>query len=271
MKNNDVLSVASIQMVSGLNWRENLAQAEELIIKAANSGAKLAVLPEFFIRISEIKDDEFKSIIEPLGSGEIQNTLSKIAKDNNIHLVAGTIPIKADNDGKCYNTAIVYDNNGQMISHYHKIHLFKFENHQLKFNEGATFKNGCDVVKFKINNLTFGLSICYDLRFPELFRKMSGVDAIIIPAAFLHHTGQDHWEVLLRARAIENQCYVIASGQGGIHENGRHTFGHSMIIDPWGKIISVLESGSGIVNAVVDKEIISQIRTQLPALDNRIF
>ena len=256
-------------MVSGLNFKENLDQAEALIKEAANLGAKLAVLPEFFIRIAEARDTEFQKITEELGDGKIQKRLQKIAKENKIYLVAGTIPIKATE--KCYNTSLVYDDTGKMLCHYHKIHLFKFSNSKLNFDEGATFKAGNEVVTFNIGEFKFGLAVCYDLRFPELFRKMKKVDAIILPAAFLHHTGQDHWEVLLKARAIENQCYVIASGQGGIHENGRHTFGHSMIIDPWGKILSLLKTGPGVINAVMSKDYIEKTRQQLPALDNRVF
>lgn len=271
MDKNNLLNVASIQMVSCLSWTENLNQAESLIKKAAANGANLAILPEFFIRISELRDEEFRNITEELGNGKIQTRLQTIAKKNKIHIVAGTIPIKTPEENKCYNTTLVYNDMGNLICHYHKIHLFKFESSKLKFDEGATFKSGNDIITFKIKDFTFGLAICYDIRFPEMFRKMKGIDAIIIPAAFLHHTGQDHWEILLRARAIENQCYVIASGQGGLHENGRHTFGHSMIIDPWGKIISILESGSGFVNNTLDKKLITEIRAQLPALNNRVF
>ena len=227
------------------------------------------ILPEFFIRIADTKDPEFTHITEELGKGKIQNRLSSIARDNQVFLVAGTIPIKSGEQSKCYNTCIVYNPQGEKICHYHKIHLFKFDNGEHKFDEEATFQSGTEIVTFKIGNFSFGLTICYDLRFPELFRKMAGVDGIILPAAFVHHTGLAHWEVLLRARAIENQCYVIASGQGGLHANGRHTFGHSMIIDPWGHVKSVLANGEGIVVGSVEKETISRIRAQLPALDNR--
>lgn len=265
------LKVASIQMVSTSKWQENLDSASRLVAKAAIAGAQLVVLPEFFIRIADSQNEEFVSLIEPLGKGRVQDQLSNIAKQNKIYLVAGTIPTKANKHNKSYNTCIVYDPEGNQICYYNKIHLFKFDNGEHQFDEEIRFERGDQVITFNIGEFTFGLTICYDLRFPELFRKMAGVDAIILPAAFVHHTGKAHWEVLLRARAIENQCYLIASGQGGVHDNGRHTFGHSMIIDPWGTINEVLANGEGMVISTIDKEIIARIRMQLPALTHRQF
>jgi len=263
------LTVAAIQMVSVLDWQKNLDTAQNLIQQAAEKGAELVVLPEFFIRIANTQDTEFANITETLGIGKIQSQLALIAKTNHIYLVAGTIPIKCPTGGKCYNTTLVYNPDGLLICHYHKIHLFKFQDHKYHFDESLTFQSGSDVVTFTINGFCFGLTICYDLRFPELFRRMAGVDAIILPAAFVHHTGQAHWEILLRARAIENQCYVIASGQGGMHENGRHTFGHSMIVDPWGTIKAVLADGEGVILSKMEKREIEQIRKRLPALEHR--
>ena len=267
MQNN--LKVASIQMVSSSKWQDNIAAASRLVNYAAQQGASLAVLPEFFIRIADNQDTEFNDLIEQLGDGKIQAKLSQIARENNIYLVAGTIPIQSGIENKCYNTCIVYDNKGVQVCHYHKIHLFKFDNGEHKYDESIRFEGGDNVITFKIGDFNFGITICYDLRFPEMFRKMAGVDAVILPAAFVHHTGIAHWEVLLRARAIENQCYVIASGQGGVHDNGRQTFGHSMIVDPWGTINEVLADGEGIVFGAIDKEVISRIRIQLPALNHR--
>ncbi len=263
------LKVAAIQMVSGKSIKDNLDIAGKLVAEAANLGAELAVLPEFFIRIANAADGELSQIVEPLGTGAIQEELSSIAKKNKIFLVAGTIPIKSDTDNRCYNTALVYNSDGELICHYHKIHLFKFDNGEYKFDEGVNFIHGDKFSSFNIGNFKFGLAICYDLRFPELFRNLAGVDAFILPAAFLHHTGVAHWEVLLRARAIENQCYVLASGQGGVHDNGRHTYGHSMLINPWGEIESVLESGAGIVMGTIQKSVLDKIRNELPALSNR--
>lgn len=263
------LNVAAIQMISGILPEQNLDAAEDLVKQAAAQGAQLAVLPEFFIRIANTQDTEFSSIVEQLGSGKIQARLANIAKANKIFLVAGTIPIKSDTCNKCYNTALVYNPDGELICHYHKIHLFTFDDGERKFDECASFTHGNTISSFQIGKFEFGLGVCYDLRFPELFRQLAGVDAFILPAAFLYHTGVDHWEILLRARAIENQCYVIASGQGGVHDNGRHTFGHSMIINPWGKIESVLETGSGIVMGQIKKSNLEKIRSELPALHNR--
>lgn len=263
------LNVASVQMVSSSKWQTNLDDAARLVKAAATQGAELVVLPEFFIRIADNQDTEFSHLIEELGSGKIQERLSNIARENKVYLVAGTIPIKADGINKCFNTCIVYNSSGEQICFYNKIHLFKFDNGEHKFDEEVRFERGSEIATFKIRDFTFGLTICYDLRFPEMFRKMAGVDGIILPAAFVHHTGKAHWEVLLRARAIENQCYVIASGQGGIHDNGRHTFGHSMVIDPWGNINGILKDGEGVVMGRIEKKVIDEIRTQLPALQHR--
>ena len=268
-KINSSLTIAAIQMISTQNWQENLNTASKLVGQAARNGAKLAVLPEFFIRIADVRDSEFADIIKPLGEGLIHNQLAKIAHDNNIYLVAGTIPIQSHHKNKYYNTALVFNPEGMLICHYNKIHLFKFDDGILKFDENILFTHGDEVKIFEVDNFSFGLSICYDLRFPELFRAVAGVDAFIIPAAFTYATGRDHWEVLLRARAIENQCYVIASNQGGIHENGRRSFGHSMIISPWGMVEERIPNGEGIIMYTLEKDELSKIRNQLPSLSHR--
>lgn len=265
------LRIATIQMTSTKNWKYNLEKAADIVCEASNAGAKLVVLPEFFIRIDDNREDNFYEIVEEIGVGKIQDTLRDIARKYKIFLVAGTIPIKAKASGKCYNTTIVYSPTGDIVCYYNKIHLFALNNKEHSVNESNYFEHGGDISTFNIGNFSFGLSICYDLRFPELFREMAGVDAIILPAAFFYYTGKAHWEILLRARAIENQCYVIASAQSGIHENGRHTFGHSMIVDPWGEIKAILEDGEGFVLSEIDKTVIDKTRTELPALQHRKF
>lgn len=263
------LKIAAIQMNSTTKWQHNLNTAHNLIKQASQEGAKLIVLPEFFIRIGDNTIDEFLDIIEEIGIGIIQQTLQGIAKECNVHIVAGTIPIKSKVTGKCYNTTIVYNPNGDMLCYYNKVHLFRLNHHKQQIDEENIFTHGEDIVTFNIADFSFGLSICYDLRFPELFREMAGVDAIILPAAFTYYTGQSHWEVLLRARAIENQCYVVASAQTGRHETGRQTFGHSMIIDPWGNIETVLKDGEGFIVSELNKQLIEKVRTELPALQHR--
>jgi len=263
------LQVAVIQMTSSLNWQENLATASELVHQATKDGAKLVVLPEFFISIGNGSGENMLELAENLGVGKIQEHLKHLAQQCNICLVAGTVPIRSKNSKKYYNTTIVYNNLGEMICYYNKVHLFKIDHAEHKIDESKYFEHGKDIVTFNYNNFSFGLAICYDLRFPELFREMVGVDAIIVPAAFTYYTGQFHWEVLLRARAIENQCYIIAAAQTGTHQSGRQTFGHSMIVDPWGDIKQVLPHGQGAVIATLDKERIETIRSELPALQNR--
>ena len=204
-----------------------------------------------------------------MGNGFIQQELSNLAKENNVFLVAGSLLIKSPVANRFYNTCIVYAPDGSMSCHYHKIHLFKFDDGTLRMDESETFTHGFDVVTFMAYGFKFGLSICYDLRFPEMFRKMEQVDVIILAAAFTYFTGKPHWEILLRARAIENQCYVIASNQGGFHNCGRHTFGHSMIIDYWGDIINCLYTGDGIILGEIDKNKIDKARMSLPALEHR--
>lgn len=265
----DTLNIAAVQMISSSVWNDNLDTAERLVEEAAKNGADLVVLPEFFIRIANTLDNEFKSLIEPIGNGKIQERLSEIASKHKVYLVAGTIPIEADIPGKCYNSILIYNKCGKLICYYHKIHLFQFDDGIQKYDEGVSFTHGNEVKTLEIENFKFGLAVCYDIRFPELFRAACGVDAFIIPAAFLHHTGRDHWEILIRARAIENQCYVIASGQGGLHDNGRHTYGHSMVVNPWGKIKALVTVGEGIAYWTIRKAKIEKVRQELPSLQNR--
>jgi predicted amidohydrolase len=272
LKNSLDLKIASIQMVSTPDIQENLKVAGSLIQAAAKDGAQIVVLPEYFCLMG-LKDQDKVRARESFGSGPIQEKLAEYARANQIHLVAGTIPLEAQDAAKVLNTTLVYDPNGQVISRYDKIHLFGFQTSKERYQESETIEAGDTpgLLKLAINNQewTFGLSICYDLRFPELYRALGTVDCHIIPAAFTYTTGQAHWEILLRARAIENQCYVLASAQGGTHLNQRRTWGHSMLINPWGEVLRDLPAGEGFISGVLSKDKLNEVRSQLPALAHR--
>ena len=266
------LKIASVQMVSTPDLEQNLNTASKLIKQATDEGAQLIVLPEYFCMMG-LKDTDKVRIREPLSSGPIQDQLARIAQDNHIHLVAGTIPLEAKDSNKVLNTTLAFDSNGKQIGRYDKIHLFGFQTTTERYQESETIEAGDTpgLLKVQINNQewVFGLSICYDIRFPELYRAMGTVDCHIIPAAFTYTTGKAHWEILLRARAIENQSYVISSAQGGVHLNQRRTWGHSMLIDPWGTVLADLPEGEGFITGVLSKEKINEVRSQLPALAHR--
>jgi nitrilase len=266
------LNIASVQMVSTPDVDTNLMTAGRLIQAASQAGAQLVVLPEYFCLMG-LKDTDKVKIKERFGFGPIQEQLSAFAKDNQIYLVAGTIPLEASDPNKVLNTLLVYSPAGQVIGRYDKIHLFGFQTKTERYQESETIEAGDTPGILKINHQqqdwSFGLSICYDLRFPELYRALGSVDCHIIPAAFTHTTGKAHWEILLRARAIENQCYVLASAQGGTHPNQRRTWGHSMLIDPWGSVLTDLPEGEGFIVGTLSKEKINEVRSQLPALAHR--
>ena len=271
-KNSAKLKIAAIQMVSSASLKENLATADRLIKAAAQDGAQVAVLPEYFC-IMGLKDTDKVGVREKLGSGPIQEELAAIAKDNGIYLIAGTIPLEAKDPNKVLNTTLVFGPDGQRIGRYDKIHLFGFQTNAERYQESETIEAGDQpgIVKLSIDSdeWIFGLSICYDLRFPELYRALGQVDCHIIPAAFTYTTGKDHWEILLRARAVENQCYVLASAQGGIHQNQRRTWGNTMLIDPWGEILANLPEGEGFISGVLSKDKLNEVRSKLPALAHR--
>ena len=266
------LTVASIQMVSTPDVQENLSVASRLIKAATAEGAQLAVLPEYFCLMG-LKDTDKVQVREKMGHGPIQDQLAQIAKENNVYLVAGTIPLEASSHNKVLNTTLVFDPNGQQINRYDKIHLFGFQTATERYQESETIEAGNEpgLLKISIGGIEWvlGLSICYDLRFPELYRTLGPVDCHIIPAAFTYTTGKDHWEILLRARAIENQCYVLASAQGGRHLNQRRTWGNSMLIDPWGDILANLPEGEGFITGVLCKDKLNDVRSKLPALKHR--
>ena len=268
------MKIAAIQMVSGQDAAANLAQALDLIAQAAQAGAELVGLPEYFCLIGQHDGDKL-AIQEPLGHGPLQDALSTAAKQHGIWLAGGTLPISASTPDHVFNTTLVWNPQGQQVARYDKIHLFAFDNGRESYDESRVLEAGRTPTVFELpsrdgHTWRVALSVCYDMRFPELYRKLQP-DLIMAPSAFTHTTGQAHWEVLLRARAIENQCYVLASAQGGSHENGRKTHGQSIIIDPWGRIVAQLDKGEGVVIAEIDPEIIHSVRSRLPALAHRVF
>jgi deaminated glutathione amidase len=263
-----VFKVAAIQMASGPNVAGNLNEAGRLIEKAAQQGAKLVVLPEFFA-IMGMKDIDKVAVREQPGSGQIQSFLSATARKHKIWLVGGAIPLVADAPNKVRSSCLVYNELGEQVARYDKIHLFNLELGNEKYQEADTIEAGNQVVVVDSPFGRIGLAICYDLRFPELFRAMKDVDIIVLPAAFTATTGKVHWEALVRARAIENLSYFIAAAQGGYHVNGRETHGHSMIVDPWGRVLDELTRGSDVVIAEVNRSYQASLRTSLPALSHR--
>jgi predicted amidohydrolase len=260
--------VAAIQMASGPNVSANLNEANRLIEKAVSQGAKLVVLPEYFA-IMGMADTDKVAVKEIEGIGPIQSFLAKTAKKNGIWIVGGTVPLAADDPNKVFNSCLVYNDQGQQVGRYDKIHLFGLDLGLEHYHEEDTISAGNRIQVIQTPFGKIGLSVCYDLRFPELYRAMGAVDIIVIPSAFTDTTGKAHWETLVRARAIENLSYVIASAQGGYHVSGRETHGNSMIVDPWGVVLDRLPRGSGVVVANINPQYQSSIRKSLPALDHR--
>jgi nitrilase len=260
--------VAAVQMVSTPEVEQNLATARRLVGEAAASGATLVTLPEYW-PIMGMSDTDKVRHAEAQGDGPIQDCMAALAREHGIWLIGGTLPLRSHEDGKVLNTTLVYDPKGAPIGRYDKIHLFGFNKGSESYDEARTIVPGAAVGSFEAPFGRVGLSVCYDLRFPELYRAMGECALIVVPAAFTHTTGSAHWEVLLRARAIENQCYVLASAQGGTHANGRRTFGHSMLVDPWGEVKAVLREGEGVVSGELDPAFLASVRESLPALRHR--
>ena len=261
-------TVAAVQMVSTPVVDENIATARRLIGEAAGRGAKLVTLPEYWPIMGMTDTDKVAHAEQP-GQGPIQDFLAGQAREHGIWLIGGTLPLVSGDAGRVLNTTLVYDPEGRDVGRYDKIHLFGFNTGSESYDEARTIVPGETVGSFEAPFGRVGLAICYDLRFPELFRAMGECALIIVPAAFTYTTGLAHWEVLLRARAIENQCFVLASAQGGTHRNGRRTFGHSMLIDPWGDVKDVLAEGEGVVSGAIDPAYIARVRESLPALKHR--
>lgn len=270
--------IATIQMVSATRVDTNLAHADALLREAAQRGAKLAVLPEYFCLMGQTDADKVR-VREKPGSGPIQEFLTDAARRHGLWVVGGTLPLECDDPNRVLNTTLVFDPAGRLAARYDKMHLFAFQRGAERYAEADSITPGAQPVAFDCEGLRIGLAICYDLRFPELFRALSRpadgparpCDVLLLPAAFTHTTGEKHWEVLLRARAIENLAYMVGSAQGGRHENGRRTWGHSMVIDPWGEVLAMQAEGEGVVVAPIDTARIAQHRESLPALDHRLL
>jgi nitrilase len=267
--------VAAVQMVSTPRVADNLDAAAQLIEEAVGSGAQLVGLPEYFCLMG-MRDTDKVAVREQLGHGPIQEFLSAQARRHRIWLVGGTLPLEAPEPDRVLNSTLVFGPDGARIAHYDKVHLFRFSRGAESYDEAVTIAPGREVAGFSMTpahgpELKIGLSICYDLRFPELYRAMGQPDLILVPAAFTATTGRAHWETLLRARAIENLCYVLAPAQGGRHENGRATFGHTMLISPWGDVLANRPEGPGVVFGDVDPQVIAQCRASLPALSHRVM
>jgi len=263
--------VAAVQMVSAPDVTRNLQDAGRLVAEAADAGAQLVLLPEYFCYMGQ-RDTDKLSLREQPGQGPIQDFLAETARRNNVWLIGGTLPLAAPEPDRVLNTTLVFGPDGAQAARYDKIHLFNFVKGEEAYDEARTIRPGETVRAFEAPFGRVGLSVCYDLRFPELYRAMGDCTLMVVPAAFTYTTGRAHWELLLRARAVENQCYVLASAQGGHHDNGRRTWGHSMLIDPWGEIVAQREDdGAGVVVGDIDPARLAAVRQSLPALRHRVL
>jgi nitrilase len=271
------MKVATIQMVSTGVVQDNLQQAHTLLQQAAEQGAELAVLPEYFCLIGQHDADKL-AIQEPFGDGPIQQFLAQTAKELGLWLVGGTLPLTGAGDNKVFNSSLAFNPQGACVARYDKIHLFRFDNGRESYDESRVLDRGHQPTRFALpsrdgHTWQVGMSVCYDLRFAEMYRAYAaqGVDLLLVPAAFTHTTGKSHWEVLLRARAIENLAFVAAAAQGGVHPNGRQTWGQSILIDPWGHVLAQQAQGQGVVIADLDVVAMQHWRSQLPALQHRVL
>ena len=284
------MKIAALQMVSTPEVAQNIETAVRLIAQAAAQGAQLVALPEYFCLMGRNDRDKL-AIAEAFGAeplrvesrlvdsqagtglagGPIQRALAGAARRHALWVIGGTLPLATPDAERVRNSSLVFAPDGSLAARYDKMHLFAFDNGRERYDENRVLEAGSAPVALKCGALRVGLSVCYDLRFPELYRALMHppCDLLAVPSAFTHTTGAAHWELLLRARAVENQAYVIAPAQGGTHVNGRRTWGHSMIVDPWGEVLNVLDEGEGVVLADVDTARLADVRRQLPALDHR--
>jgi predicted amidohydrolase len=268
------MKVAALQMVSGASVDANLQTARMLLEQAAAAGCELAVLPEYFCLMGQ-RDSDKLAVRERFGEGRVQRFLADRARELGLWVVGGTLPMATADEAHVRNTTLVFSPQGECRARYDKIHLFKFDAGREHYDESRVIEPGSEPVTFEVQarngqHWRIGLSVCYDLRFPELYRALAA-DVLLVPSAFTHVTGQAHWELLLRARAVENLAYVVAPAQGGVHENGRRTWGHSMVVDPWGIVMARHDEGPAVVPAELDAERLAQVRRQLPALEHRVL
>ena len=270
-----MMTIAAVQMVSGTRVEDNLAAADRLLAQAAQAGCELAVLPEYFCLMGRADTDKL-AVREAAGEGLIQDFLAGAARRHGLWLVGGTLPLAASDAQHVRNTCLAFDPAGDCVARYDKIHLFRFDNGSERYDEARIIEPGIQPVAFDLQDRAgdrwrVGLSVCYDLRFPELYRQL-GADLLLVPSAFTFVTGQAHWETLLRARAIENLAYVCAPAQGGLHENGRRTWGHSLVADPWGLVLAQqAQPSEGLAVATLDPAQLQRLRRQLPALEHRVL
>ena len=277
------MRVAAIQMVSGTSVTANLERAHVLLRQAADGGAELAVLPEYFCLLGQ-RDTDKLAIQERFGAGPIQDFLRQTARGLGLWIAGGTLPLSLAADAapsdrsRVFNSLLVYSPQGECAARYDKMHLFRYDNGSERYDESRVLQRGQSPMVVPLDSRdghrwNIGLSVCYDLRFAELYRGYSarGVDLLLVPSAFTYTTGSAHWELLLRARAVENLSYVVAPAQGGQHENGRRTWGHSMLVGPWGEVLAVRPQGEGVDVVELDASVVLQARRQLPALEHRVL
>ena len=262
------MRVAALQMVSAPEVPPNLEAAGRLIAGAAGAGAQLVALPEYFCILGRHETDKVRAR-EVEGAGPIQDFLSAAARRHRVWLAGGTVPLECGSAARVRSACLLFDDAGRRVARYDKMHLFGLDLGGQKFDESRTIEPGAAPLAVDTPFGRLGLSVCYDLRFPELYRAVGAVDLWLVPSAFTAVTGAAHWDTLLRARAIENQCYVVAPAQGGLHPNGRRTHGHTMIVDPWGVVLASRAEGEGIVLAEVEPARIAEVRQSLPALLHR--
>lgn len=251
--------VAAVQMVSAPEVATNLEAAARLIAEAAAAGARLVALPENFYLIGRHEADKVK-VREADGKGPIQDFLAGAASKFRLWIVGGTAPISCNDENRIRSACLVFDDTGRRLARYDKMNLFRFERGEERYDEARTLEPGNAGVALASPFGRLALSVCYDVRFPELYRGLGRFDVMFVPSAFTVPTGMAHWETLLRARAIENQAYVVAPAQGGLHASGRRTYGHSMIVDPWGEVLGVRPEGEGVVLAEIDLDRVQEIR-----------